>query len=46
MMKAAVLAKPADIASLPLRVTTVPKPAAKPGYLLLRVRACGVWPTS
>jgi propanol-preferring alcohol dehydrogenase len=42
MMKAAVLAKPADIASLPLRVTTVPKPAAKPGYLLLRVRACGV----
>ena len=42
MMKAAVLAKPADIASLPLRVTTVPKPVAKPGYLLLRVRACGV----
>lgn len=42
MMKAAVLAKPADIASLPLRVTTAPKPAAKPGYLLLRVRACGV----
>lgn len=41
-MKAAVLAKPADIASLPLRVTTAPKPAAKPGYLLLRVRACGV----
>lgn len=42
MMKAAVLAKPADIASLPLRVTMVPKPVAKPGYLLLRVRACGV----
>ncbi|HSM77988.1 MAG TPA: zinc-dependent alcohol dehydrogenase family protein [Bryobacteraceae bacterium] len=42
MMKAAVLAKPADIASLPLRVTSIPKPVVKPGYLLLRVRACGV----
>ncbi len=41
-MKAAVLASPQPIASRPLRIQTVPKPALTPGLVLLRVRACGV----
>ncbi len=41
-MKAAVLATPEDIAKRPLRIEEVPKPAAEPGHVLLKVRACGV----
>ncbi|MBZ5493447.1 MAG: zinc-dependent alcohol dehydrogenase family protein [Acidobacteriia bacterium] len=41
-MKAAVLSSPRDISKLPLEVREVPQPELKPGYVLLRVRACGV----
>lgn len=41
-MKAAVLARPASIASRPLQIREVPTPAAGAGEILLRVRACGV----
>jgi propanol-preferring alcohol dehydrogenase len=41
-MKAAVLADPENIAKKPLRIKTVAKPHVKPGYILLRVLACGV----
>jgi len=41
-MKAAVLTSPGDISKHPLRIEQVPQPQAKPGYVLLRVRACGV----
>ncbi len=41
-MKAAVLTTPADIGQHPLRIEDVPKPAAEPGHVLLKVRACGV----
>ncbi len=41
-MKAAVLTSPGDIAKHPLRITEVAEPAPKPGYVLLRVLACGV----
>ncbi|MGB8886070.1 MAG: zinc-dependent alcohol dehydrogenase family protein [Candidatus Korobacteraceae bacterium] len=41
-MKAAVLTTPEDIAKRPLRIEAVPKPAAEPGHVLLKVRACGV----
>jgi propanol-preferring alcohol dehydrogenase len=41
-MKAAVLNSPEDISKHPLRMAEVPQPQAKPGYVLLRVRACGV----
>lgn len=41
-MKAAVLTRPARIAARPLEIRDVPVPAAGPGQVLLRVRACGV----
>jgi alcohol dehydrogenase, propanol-preferring len=41
-MKAAVLASPRDISRHPLEIRQVPQPELKPGYVLLRVRACGV----
>jgi alcohol dehydrogenase, propanol-preferring len=41
-MKAAILTSPEDISKRPLRIEQVPQPQAKAGYVLLRVRACGV----
>jgi len=41
-MKAAVLTRPAPVASSPLKIEDVPIPALMPGQVLLRVRACGV----
>jgi propanol-preferring alcohol dehydrogenase len=41
-MKAAVLARPANIASRPLEIRDIPVPTPEPGQVLLRVRACGV----
>jgi propanol-preferring alcohol dehydrogenase len=41
-MKAAVLTSPQPVSSHPLKVSDVPQPEAKPGHVLLRVRACGV----
>ena len=41
-MRAAVLESPDDIARRPLRIQQVPVPEVKPGYVLLKVQACGV----
>jgi alcohol dehydrogenase, propanol-preferring len=41
-MKAAVLTSPQPIAQRPLRIAETDDPQAKPGHVLLRVRACGV----
>jgi propanol-preferring alcohol dehydrogenase len=41
-MKAAVLNTPQDVLKRPLRIIEVPRPQLVPGYVLLRVRACGV----
>ncbi len=41
-MKAAILTRPAGIASRPLEIRDVPVPTPGPGQVLLRVRACGV----
>ena len=41
-MKAAVLSTPAPIAERPLRIEDVPRPTPGAGYVLLKVRACGV----
>jgi propanol-preferring alcohol dehydrogenase len=41
-MKAAVLTTPAPISQSPLKIEDVPTPEPKPGYVLLRVLACGV----
>ncbi len=41
-MKAAVLREPAQISQHPLHISDVPQPEARPGQVLLRVRACGV----
>ncbi len=41
-MKAAVLKSPKPVAQRPLQILDVAKPETKPGYVLLRVRACGV----
>lgn len=41
-MKAAVLTSPQDVLRRPLRIVEVPRPSLAPGYVLLRVRACGV----
>jgi alcohol dehydrogenase, propanol-preferring len=41
-MKAAVLTSPQNILQRPLRMAEVPRPAVVPGYVQLRVRACGV----
>jgi propanol-preferring alcohol dehydrogenase len=42
IMKAAVLTTPSSISQAPLEIEDVPAPEAKPGHVLLRVRACGV----
>jgi propanol-preferring alcohol dehydrogenase len=41
-MRAAVLTQPRPIQGKPLSVIEVPMPEVKPGYVLLKVRACGV----
>ena len=41
-MKAAVLNKPQDVSKRPLTIVDVPRPQLAAGYVLLRVRACGV----
>jgi propanol-preferring alcohol dehydrogenase len=41
-MKAAVLPVPGEISTRPLQISEVPQPEARPGQVLLRVRACGV----
>jgi alcohol dehydrogenase, propanol-preferring len=41
-MKAAVLTTPAPISTHPLFIGEAPEPEERPGYLRLRVRACGV----
>ena len=41
-MKAAVLTTPKKISLKPLLISDVQRPAAGPGHVLLRVRACGV----
>jgi alcohol dehydrogenase, propanol-preferring len=41
-MKAAVLSAPQPIGNRPLKVTEVAEPAAQAGYVVLRIRACGV----
>lgn len=41
-MQAAVLSVPARISDFPLKVEEVPAPEPKPGYVLLKVLACGV----
>ena len=41
-MKAAVLISPRNILQRPLEIREVPQPQLTPGYLLIRVRACGV----
>lgn len=41
-VKAAVLISPQDVSTRPLEIREVPRPELKPGYVLLRVRACGV----
>ena len=41
-MKAAILIVPQDVTERPLRITEVAKPQVTTGYVLLRVRACGV----
>ena len=41
-MQAAVLASPDDISRRPLRIQQVPIPEVLPGFVLLKVQACGV----
>jgi len=41
-MKAAILNMPQDVLKHPLRIADVPRPQLAAGYVLLRVRACGV----
>jgi propanol-preferring alcohol dehydrogenase len=41
-MKAAVLISPRNILQRPLEIREVPQPQLTPGYLLIRVRSCGV----
>jgi alcohol dehydrogenase, propanol-preferring len=41
-MKAAVLKSPGSISQRPLEILDVPQPELPPGYVLIRVRACGV----
>jgi propanol-preferring alcohol dehydrogenase len=41
-MIAAILTTSQDVSSRPLRIEEVPQPTLKPGYVLLKVRACGV----
>ena len=42
VMKAAILSAPHPVSQQPLRIEDVPRPTMKPGYVLLKVRACGV----
>jgi propanol-preferring alcohol dehydrogenase len=41
-VRAAILSSPQEVARHPLQVVEVPPPEPKPGYVLLRVRACGL----
>ena len=41
-MRAAVLTTPQPIANRPLKIEEIPRPEPAPGYVLLRVKACGV----
>ena len=41
-MIAAILTAAQDVSKRPLRIDHVPRPALEPGYVLLKVRACGV----
>ena len=41
-MRAAVLTQPGPVRGNPLSIVELPPPAVKPGYVLLKVRACGV----
>jgi len=41
-MKAAVLKTPSPISGHPLVIEDIPQPEIHPGYVLLRVRACGI----
>jgi propanol-preferring alcohol dehydrogenase len=41
-MQAAVLTHPRPIAERPLEITSIATPLVRPGYVLLKVRACGV----
>jgi len=41
-MKAAVLNTPQDVLKCPLTINDVPRPRLEAGYVMLRVRACGV----
>jgi propanol-preferring alcohol dehydrogenase len=41
-MIAAILTAAQDVSKRPLRIDDVPRPALEPGYVLLKVRACGV----
>lgn len=42
VMKAAILTQVQPISDGPLRIEDVPNPVIREGYVLLRVRACGV----
>jgi propanol-preferring alcohol dehydrogenase len=42
VMKAAILSAPHPVGQQPLRIEDVPRPEIRPGYVLLKVRACGV----
>jgi alcohol dehydrogenase, propanol-preferring len=41
-MRAAILTTPQPVQKRPLQITEVPRPKVKPGYVFLKVRACGV----
>ena len=41
-MRAAILTIPESVHKRPLQITDVPRPEVEPGYVLLKVRACGV----
>ncbi|HXE89522.1 MAG TPA: zinc-dependent alcohol dehydrogenase family protein [Terriglobales bacterium] len=41
-MKAAILVSPQDVSRRPLQIAEVPRPEPRPGWVVLRVRACGV----
>jgi len=41
-MRAAILTIPQPVQKRPLQILEVPRPQVEPGYLLLKVRACGV----
>jgi propanol-preferring alcohol dehydrogenase len=42
LMRAAVLAAPQDVSRRPLAIAGIEKPKAPPGWVLLKVRACGI----